>query len=82
MKYESKSKEDFIALVQSHVLTSSEVIEYLGITRQSLSSLVKRGKLTPIKEVNRDRLFLREDVEVRKEVAESLHDKYRPYESS
>ncbi|MEN2765852.1 helix-turn-helix domain-containing protein [Ornithinibacillus xuwenensis] len=80
MRYTSETKDDFIAAVQKEVMTSSEVIEFLGVTRQTLGSLVKRGKLTPIKEINRDRLFLREDVESRKEASQILHEKYRPYD--
>ncbi|WP_279629548.1 hypothetical protein [Lysinibacillus capsici] len=41
---------------------------------------LKRGKLIPIKELPRDRMFLREDVEARKEAAKELHAKYRPYD--
>lgn len=78
--YSFNSKEAFIKLVQTEILTSSEVLEELQVSRQSLNSLVKRGKLTPIKELPRDRLFLREDVEARKEAAKELHAKYRPYD--
>ncbi|KOS61732.1 helix-turn-helix domain-containing protein [Lysinibacillus agricola] len=78
--YSFNSKEDFIKLVQTEILTSSEVLEELQISRQSLNSLVKRGKLVPIKELPRDRMFLREDVEARKEAAKELHAKYRPYD--
>ncbi|MFJ8100222.1 helix-turn-helix transcriptional regulator [Lysinibacillus sp. NPDC096212] len=78
--YSFNSKEDFIKLVQTEILTSSEVLEELQISRQSLNSLVKRGKLVPIKELPRDRMFLREDVEARKEAAKELYAKYRPYD--
>lgn len=72
----SFNKDEFIKLVQSEILTSGEVIEELQITRQALSSLVKRGKLVPVKEM----LFLREDVLARKEAAKELQAKYRPYD--
>jgi len=68
VEYKTNSKEDFIKLVQSEVLTSSKVLKELQVSRQLLSSFEKRGKLTPIKELPRDRPFLREDVEARKEV--------------
>ncbi|MCR8853997.1 hypothetical protein [Lysinibacillus fusiformis] len=48
----------------------------MQITRHALSSLVKRGKLVPVKEM----LFLREDVATRKEAAKELQSKYRPYD--
>lgn len=79
-KYEITNREEFIKLVQSDVLTTSEVIDELQISRQALNSLVKRGKLVPIKELSRDRLFLREDIENRKTSAKELNKKYRPYE--
>lgn len=80
MEYNIQNKEDFIKYVRNEVLTSSEVIEELQISRQALNSLVKRGKLVPIKELSRDRLFLREDIENRKTSAMELNKKYRPYE--
>ncbi len=76
MDYKVTNKEDFIKLIQSELLTSAEVAEELQITRQALSSLVKRGKLVPVKEM----LFLREDVAARKEAAKELQSKYRPYD--
>ena len=78
--YKVDSREEFIALVQTEVLTSSEVLEELQISRQALNSLVKRGKLAPIKELSRDKLFLKEDIEIRKETSKELVAKYRPYE--
>ena len=75
-EYKVTNKEEFIKLIQSELLTSAEVAEELQITRQALSSLVKRGKLVPVKEM----LFLREDVTTRKEAAKELQSKYRPYD--
>lgn len=74
------NREEIIKMVQNEVLTAPEVIEYLEISKQSLSSLVKRGKLVPIKEVGSVRLFLRCDVEERKKEAVELKEKYRPYD--
>jgi len=76
MDYKVTNKDEFIKLIQSELLTSAEVAEELQITRQALSSLVKRGKLIPVKEM----LFLREDVAARKEAAKELQSKYRPYD--
>lgn len=80
MEYNIQTKDDFINYVKTEVLTSAEVLEILGVSRQSLNSLVKRGKLVPIKELTRDKLFLREDVERRKEESKELQSKYRPYD--
>ncbi|MEX3744635.1 MULTISPECIES: helix-turn-helix transcriptional regulator [Lysinibacillus] len=79
-EYKVVNKDEFIKLVQSEILTTSEVLEELQISRQALNSLVKRGKLVPVKELSRDKLYLREDVESRKEAAKELHTKYRPYD--
>ena len=78
--YKVDTKEEFITLVQSEILTSSEVLEELQVSRQALNSLVKRGKLVPVKELSRDKLFLREDIEGRKEASKELFNKYRPYD--
>ncbi|MFF2176435.1 MarR family transcriptional regulator [Lysinibacillus sp. NPDC058147] len=78
--YSFNTKDEFIKLAQSEILTSSEVLDELQISRQALSSLVKREKLVPIKELTRDRLFLKEDIESRKKAAKKIHAKYQPYE--
>jgi len=67
-------------MIHQHVMTSTAVSEYLNITKQSLSSLVKRNKLTPVMTDGSVRLFLREDVEQRRAEASELREKYRPYE--
>ncbi|GAB0169478.1 helix-turn-helix domain-containing protein [Lysinibacillus sp. CTST325] len=79
-EYKVDNKNEFIKLVQSEILTTSEVIEELQISRQALNSLVKRGKLVPVKELTRDKLYLKEDIESRKEAAKELQTKYRPYD--
>ncbi len=78
--YSNNTKDEFIKLAQSEILTSSEVLDELQISRQALSSLVKREKLIPIKELTRDRLFLKEDVERRKEAAKKVYANYLPYD--
>jgi len=80
MEYNISNKEEFINLVRTEILTSSEVLDELQISRQALNSLVKRGKLFPVKELSRDKLFLKEDIEKRKEASKELYNKYRPYD--
>lgn len=75
-----KDEEELRAFIKNEVLTSSETLAYLGISRQTLYSLVKRKKLVPVKELPRDRLFLKSDLDKRKEVSEELRPKYRPFE--
>ncbi|WP_020616994.1 hypothetical protein [Paenibacillus daejeonensis] len=73
-------REEITRLIRQHVMTASAVSDYLQISKQSLSSLVKRKKLTPVVEEGTVRLFLRGDVEERKVMASQLREKYRPYE--
>lgn len=73
-------REEIIRLIRQHVMTASAVSDYLQISKQSLSSLVKRKKLNPVVEDGTVRLFLRGDVEERKVMASQLREKYRPYE--
>lgn len=54
------------------VLTSSEVIKVLGISRARLSQLVKKDKLTPLKK----NLFLLDDVLKRKIEQDKLRRLY------
>ena len=79
-KYSFKDAHALKTFLEKEVLTSSEVIELLEISRQALHSLVKREKLVPFKEVSRDKLFLREDVMHRKSESDALKPKYRPYD--
>lgn len=78
--YTFDNKEQLIEFIQKDVLTSSEAVEFLGITRGRLSQLIKNEKIVPIKRSGKDSLFLREDLEERKAVQEELTKKYRPYD--
>ncbi|WP_432760109.1 helix-turn-helix domain-containing protein [Lysinibacillus zambalensis] len=78
--YSFNTKDEFIKLVQSEILNTSEALEELNISRQALNSLVKRGKLVPLKELSRDRLFLREDIENRKNTTRMLKSKSKTYD--
>ena len=43
-------------------MTSNEVVEYLGIPKQSLSLYTKKGYISPIKKVGNSSLFFIQDV--------------------
>lgn len=75
-----KSDDELKAFIHDEVLTTSEAQEYLKVSRETLSSLVKRGKLIPVKKVGRVTLFWKDDLKQRKEESEQLRPKYRPYE--
>ncbi|MDA5110531.1 helix-turn-helix domain-containing protein [Brevibacillus thermoruber] len=74
------SKEELERYIKDVVMTTSEVLHYLGISRPGLKDLIERGKLKPFKEEKATRLFFRSDVEARKREAEERRKKYRPYE--
>ncbi|TPG68916.1 DNA-binding protein [Brevibacillus laterosporus] len=54
-----------------HVMTTSQVIKYLGISRQGLHDLVKREKIKPIYEEATLKLYFRTDIEKWKEQKEN-----------
>lgn len=62
MEYYFKSKEELTAYVISEIINTTEATEILGCSRQNLNNLIKRGKITPIKELPRDRLFFKSDI--------------------
>ncbi|QQK75850.1 helix-turn-helix domain-containing protein [Salicibibacter cibarius] len=74
------SIDELKSYVSENVLSSGEAAEYLGVSKQALQSLVKREKVEIIKEIPRDRLFLKSDLDKRLEESKSLRDKYRPYD--
>lgn len=53
--------------VNINILGSNEVQEMLMVNRQRLKALVDAGKITPIKELKREMLFFRLDVEMLKQ---------------
>jgi predicted XRE-type DNA-binding protein len=65
------SIEDLKELIKDEIMTSKEVQEELDITQQRLSSM-KKGKLKPIKKG----VYLRREVEVRKQEQELLREKF------
>ncbi|MDX8366712.1 helix-turn-helix domain-containing protein [Cytobacillus sp. IB215665] len=80
MKYHLNSREEVEKFIIEEVLTTSEATKILGVTRQRMSQLISSGKLTPVKKLRGDSLFLRVDIGGKKEELEELRKKYRPYE--
>ena len=58
---------DIAALARQVTLDTAEVAHLLGCSRQNVSDLVRRGRLTPVKSTARGTLFLRSDVYARME---------------
>ncbi|QXE20014.1 helix-turn-helix domain-containing protein [Clostridium sp. 001] len=65
-------RDELIKLIQENTMNSSEVVEYLGVSKQRLSDMNRQGKLIAIKKG----IYLREDVEKRKLEQDDLRKKY------
>ncbi|MFK4391522.1 hypothetical protein ABH916_003450 [Peribacillus frigoritolerans] len=77
--YYIMEKFDPRQFVMDEVLTSTECIELLGITRARLSSLIRKKKIVPIKKGG-VQLYLKQDMLKKKAELEELRAKYRPWE--
>ncbi|KSW07160.1 transcriptional regulator [Bacillus velezensis] len=62
-KFVFSDVEELREFLDKEVITTSEAIEIIGCSRQNLKQLVDYKTLVPIKTTNRDRLFLRKDIE-------------------
>ncbi|KAB2439803.1 helix-turn-helix domain-containing protein [Bacillus luti] len=80
MKYHLNSKEEVDNFVRNEVLITAEAMEILGVNRSRMSALIKAGKLTPIKKLGNVSIFLKADIEAKKEELEELRTKFRPYD--
>ena len=56
------SKNDFIDYISMRVVNTAEAAGILNCSRQNIDDLIKRGKLKPIKETAKDKLFLKSDI--------------------
>lgn len=81
MSYHFASRKELEDFIFHEVLTTSEAVEILGVTRQRVSRMIASGKLTPIKKLRGDSLFLRSDILEKKKELEVLRKKYRPYDA-
>ncbi|NRG43528.1 helix-turn-helix domain-containing protein [Bacillus sp. CRN 9] len=61
------SREELVSFLNDEIITSTQAAEILQCSRQNIKRIVDNGKLVPIKELDRDRLFLKQDVLKRKE---------------
>ncbi|WP_433958778.1 helix-turn-helix transcriptional regulator [Cytobacillus horneckiae] len=57
-----KSVEAFKSFIESELLTTREVADLLGCSRQNIKQLVDYKTLVPVKQTSRERLFLKADV--------------------
>lgn len=66
------NREELIKIIQENTMEASEVIAYLGISKQRLSDMNRTGKLPAIKKG----IYLKLDVKKRKEEQQELRPKY------
>ncbi|MNB67217.1 Helix-turn-helix domain protein [compost metagenome] len=69
------SREELNEWISREVVFTSEVMELMNCSRQNLHKYVKSGRLVPIKDTGKERLFLRSDVESLKESVSSYNRK-------
>lgn len=62
MRYAFESNEELKSFVADNIITTMEAAEILDCTRQNIDRLVSTGKLTPIKQTQRDKLFFKADI--------------------
>ena len=63
MNLEFKNREQLEKFMNEEILNTTDVTQMLGCSRQYLFKLVKMGKLNPIKVMQKDKLFLKSDIE-------------------
>jgi hypothetical protein len=81
LEYHLKNRKEVERFIIEEVLTTSEAMKLLEITRSRMSQLISDGKLTPVKKLRGDSLFLRKDIEEKKKELEERRKKYRPYDN-
>lgn len=61
-EYVFKDVNSLKEFIEQEVITTHEVAEMLGCSRQNIKQLVDYKTLIPIKQTSRERLFLKSDV--------------------
>ena len=61
------SLDDFIGFVRHRIVSTNEACQLLGCTRQNIDDLMKRGKLHPIRQDAKNKLYLRNEIIQRKQ---------------
>lgn len=54
--------DEFKQFIAENLLTTQESADILGCTRQNIDRLVSAGKLLPVKQTQRDKLFYKKDI--------------------
>lgn len=62
MSFQFDSKENLIEFIRAEIITTAEATAILNCSRQYLDELVSKGKITPVKTINRVRLYWKDDI--------------------
>lgn len=62
MKYTFNDKNQLIDFICNEIITTAEATQVLQCSRQYLDELVSKGKIIPIKTINRVRLYWKNDI--------------------
>lgn len=62
MQYTFETDENLKAFIVENIITTMEVADILNCSRQNIDQMVKVGKIAPIKQTLRDKLFWKNDV--------------------
>ncbi|BBH19814.1 hypothetical protein Back11_11590 [Paenibacillus baekrokdamisoli] len=73
--YTFNSKEELAEWISRELIGTNEAMEIMDCSRQNIHLFVKNGKLVPVKDSGKERLFFRSDVLKRKEEASLYHRK-------
>lgn len=64
MKYTFDNKDHLLDFICNEIITTAEATSLLNCSRQYLDELVSKGKITPIKTINRVRLYWKNDIDL------------------
>jgi hypothetical protein len=65
MKYKFESDEELKLFIRENIITTMETAALLKCSRQNVDKMVNGDKLIPVKQTQRDKLFLKSDVVAR-----------------
>lgn len=61
MKYEFKNDEELKLFINENIITTMEAAALLNCSRQNIDKMVP-DKINPVKQTQRDKLFLKSDI--------------------
>ena len=62
MSFQFENKDSLIEFIRKEIITTAEATNILSCSRQYLDELVNKGKIVPVKTINRVRLYWRGDI--------------------